>query len=144
MFNPSEPYRLSKVWDVYIPFSFAAVPACIFKLLGIVALLFDKPGAKPPLLIIVTLVGLQIVGMIAMAAVILFRFEFCERQLSLRTDGRPPVWRKLVLVFSMVFILIFDILTNFAAVPGCGPLFIFAIPAFLVYLLCIRTAFIKL
>ncbi len=80
-----------------------------------------------------------------MAFVTLMRFEFGLQQLSLRTNGDTPGWRKLILMLSIVCILLFDILTNVAAAfAGAGTLVVFAIPAFVAYLLCIRVAFAKL
>ncbi len=143
--NPPEAFRLSKLWDIYIPITIAAVPAGIFALLGLVTEGLDKPGAQPSTWVIVTMIALQPLGIIAMAFVILMRFEFGLQQLSHRTNGHPPVWRKLVLMLSIMCILLFDILTNVAAAfAGAGPLLVLAIPAFVAYLLCIRLAFARL
>lgn len=140
--NPPAPFRLSKLWDIYIPLTIAAVPAGIFRLLGLVTKELDKPGAQASTWVIVTLIILETLGIIAMAVVILMRFEFGLQQLSFRTNGHPPVWRKLVLVVSVMCILLFDILTNVAAAfSGAGPLLVVAVPAFVGYLVCIRVAF---
>ena len=139
-----EPFRLSKLWDIYIPITIAVVPASIFRFLGLVALLWAKPGAQLSAWVIAVMVAFQVIGMIAMGVVVLMRFDFAKQQLSLRTNGCPPIWRKLVLMLSMGFILIVDILANTAALPGCGPVVGFAIPPFLMYLLCIRVAFVGL
>ena len=143
--NPPEAFRLSKFWDIYIPITIAAVPAGMFTLLGLVTNGLDKPGAKAATWLIVTMIVLQTLGIIAMAIVILLRFEIGRQQLSLRTNDNPPVWRKLILFLSIVFILLFDILTNVAAAfAGAGPLLVLAVPAFVAYLLCIRVAFARL
>ncbi|SMP60866.1 hypothetical protein SAMN06265222_1078 [Neorhodopirellula lusitana] len=144
MLCPPDQFRLSRFWDIFIPFSIATIPAFTFAFLGIVAALFDQPGAVPPRLLMITLAGLQVTGMIAMAVVLLARFEFCKQQLSFRTCGCPAAWRKRTLVLSFAFMIVFDILANFAAIPGCGPLLAFAVPVFLIYLACIRIAFAKL
>ena len=143
--SPPEAFRLSKFWDIYIPITIAAVPAGMFTLLGLVTNGLDKPGAKAATWLIVTMIVLQTLGIMAMAFVILLRFEIGRQQLSLRTYDNPPVWRKLILFLSIVFILLFEILTNVAAAfAGAGPLLVLAVPAFVAYLLCIRVAFSRL
>ena len=140
--KPPAAFRISKFWDIYIPITIATIPAGIFVLLGLVTEGLDKPGAQLSTWVVVTMIVLQTLGIIAMAFVILMRFDFGLQQLSLRTNGHSPVWRKLVLILSMVCILLFDILTNVAAgIAGAGPLLVLAIPAFFAYLLCIRVAF---
>lgn len=135
-------FRLSGVWDVYVPITIAIVPAGIFLLLGLVTDGLDKPGAEPAAWLLVTMAVLQTLGIIAMAVVVLIRYEVSLQQLLLRTDGYPPIWRKLVLRLAIVFILLFDLLTNLAAaLAGAGPLVFLAIPAFIAYLFCIRIAF---
>ena len=140
--KPPKAFRLSKQWDIYVPIAIATVPAGIFALLGFVTEGLDKPGAKPSTWVIVAMILLQTLGIIAMAFVVLTRLELGLRQLSLRTHDRPPVWRKLILLLSIVCILLFDILTNVAAAfAGAGPLIVLAIPVFFTYLLCVRVAF---
>jgi len=143
--NPSEPFRLSPAWDIYIPFSIAAIPASLFTLLGFVTKGLDKPGAQTATWVIVMMLVLQTLGIIAMAFVILIRFERGFQQLSLRTNGSPAIWRKLILLSSIVFVLLFDVLTNVAAAfAGAGPLLVFAAPAFIGYVCCVRVAFARL
>jgi len=143
--NAPNAFRLSKLWDIYIPITIATVPAAIFKLLGLITRGLDNPGAQPSTLLIVAMIAVQTLGIIAMAFVILIRFEFGLQQLSILTNGHPPIWRKLVLLTSIVCILLFDLLTNVAAAfAGAGPLLVGAFPAFVAYLLCIRIAFAKL
>ena len=143
--NAPEAFRLSRLWDIYIPFTIAAVPAGIFRLLGLVTQGLDTPDAQLSTWVSVTMIVLEILGIIAMAFVILMRLEFGLQQLSIHTNGHPPVWRKLVLMMSIVCILLFDILTNVAAaVAGAGFLLVGAIPMFVAYVLCIRVAFVRL
>jgi hypothetical protein len=137
-----EPFRLSPVWDVCIPFSIAAIPAGLFTLLGFVTKGLDKPNAEPATWVIIAMMILQTLGIIAMAVVVLMRFELGFQQLSLRTSGSPAVWRKLSLFISIVFVLFFDVLTNVAAAfAGAGPLLVFAAPIFIGYIFCVRFAF---
>jgi hypothetical protein len=139
---PLEPFRLSPTWDFCIPFSIAAIPAGLFMLLGFVTKGLGKPGAEPATWMIIVMMILQTLGIIAMAFVILMRFELGFQQLSLRTNGRPAMSRKLILFFSIVFVLLFDILTNVAtAFAGAGPLLVLAAPVFIGYIFCVRIAF---
>lgn len=71
----------------------------------------------------------QTLGIIAMAVVILMRYEIRFQQLSIRTDGSPVIWRKLFLLCSIELILLFDILTYLAtAFPDAGLMLIPAAP----------------
>ena len=145
--SPSSPetLRYSTFWDIYIPIVIVAIPAGIFTLLGFITDGLDKPGAIAPLWVSVAMVVLQTLGIVAMAFVILMRFEGAFRQLSLLTNSHPPVWRKLALIFSIVWLLLFDILTNVsAAFVGAGPLLVAAVPTFFAYSLCKRVAFARL
>ena len=143
--NAPAAFRFSRLWDFYIPFTVAVVPAGIFSLLGLILDGLDKPGAEIPTWVIIAMVVLQTLGIIAMAIVILMRFEFGLRQLQIYTKGHPPVWRKLALILSILCILLFDLLTNVAAAfPGAAPLLIGAIPAFFAYIVCIRITFARL
>lgn len=74
--SPPEPFRLSAKWDIYIPFTITAIPASFFVLMGLLnnnALL--KPPGKHDIWVPVMLVVLQTLGGIAMAVVILMRYE---------------------------------------------------------------------
>ena len=140
-----EPFRLSAKWDIYIPFSIAAIPAGLFTLLGFVTKGLDKPGAEPATWVIVVMLVIQTLGIIAMAFVILMRFEIGFQQLLFRANGSPAIWRRLILFCSIVFVLLFDILTNVAAAfAGAGPLLVLAVPAFIGYIFCVRVAFARL
>ena len=143
--NLPDLFRLSKCWDVFIPLIVAAVPAGAFLLLGFVTSGLDKPGANPDAGIILTMIGLQTLGTVGMALVILLRFDFGRNQLGIRTKNNPPVWRKIFLLLSYGFLLLFDILTNVAsAFSGAGVLVVFAAAAFGLYLLCIKFTFVRL
>ena len=140
-----KPFRLSATWDLGIPFAIAAIPAVLFSLLGLVTAGMNKPGAEVATWQIVIMLVLQTLGMISMAVVILMRWHLGNQQLSLRTDGKPANWRKAILFFSIVLLLLFDILTNVAAAfAGAGLLLPFAFPLFLGYLFCLRMAFVGL
>lgn len=140
--HPPEPFRLSPTWDFCIPFSVAAIPAGLFTLLGFVTKGLDKPGAEPATWVSIVMLILQTLGIIAMAFVILMRYELGFQQLSLRTNGSPAIWRKLILFLSIVFVLLFDILTNVAAAfAGAGPILVVAAPIFIGYIFCVRIAF---
>lgn len=140
--RPPEPFRLSPMWDFCVPFSVAAIPAGLFTLLGFVTKGLDKPGAELTTLVLIAIFILQTLGIVAMAFVILMRLELGFRQLSLRTNGNPAIWRKNILFLSIIFILLFDVLTNVAAgFAGAGPILFLAGPLFIGYILCVRIAF---
>jgi len=140
--HPREPFRLSPTWDFCIPFSIGGIPAGLFALLGFVTKGLDKPGAEPATWVIIVMLIIQTLGIIALAFVILMRFELGFQQLSLRTNGSPAIWRKLILFLSIVFVLLFDIVTNVAAAfAGAGPLLVLAAPVFIGYIFCVRIAF---
>jgi hypothetical protein len=91
------------------------------------------------------LVLLQLVGMMAMAFVILIRYEMGFMDLFERIGGRLAIWRKVFLFRSIIFILLFDILTNFAvAFLGAGLALVPPPFALIGYLLCVRIAFSRL
>lgn len=111
-------------------------------MLGFVTKGLDKPGAEPATWVIIVMLIIQTLGIIALAFVILMRFELGFQQLSLRTNGSPAIWRKLILFLSIVFVLLFDIVTNVAAAfAGAGPLLVLAAPVFIGYIFCVRIAF---
>lgn len=143
--NALATFRQSSLWEVYIPFTAAAIPAGIFALLGFVTNGLDKPGAEAPLWVIVTMVALEILGIIAMAVVILTRSELAFKELLNYTNGHSPAWRGGALMLSFVCLLLFDVLTNIsAAFSGAGLLIVGAIPAFFAYVGCGRVALVGL
>ena len=138
-------FRISRLWDIYVPLMIGVLPAGIFALLGLVTKGMGKPGVEPPTWATVMMAVLQTLGIIAMAVVILKRFDSAMRQLSLSTHGHPAVWRKCVLFPSIVWILLFELLTNVAAAfAGAEQFFVAAIPAFVGYIICRRIAFARL
>ena len=137
--------RRSSLWEIYIPFTAATVPAAIFALLGLVNRGLARPGAEASLGVVIAMVALQLCGIVAMAIVILMRFEFASQQLLQSTHGSPPGWRKLLLVLSILFLLLFDVLTNVAAAfAGAGFLLVLAVPVFGAYVACGRLALMRL
>lgn len=141
----SQPFRLSPVWDLYVPIAIAAIPAGLFTLLGFVTQGLDTPGAEVATWVVVVMLVLQTIGIITMAVVILMRFEFGSHELSKRANGCPSVWRRITLVSSIVFVLLFDIFINVgAAFAGAGFLLWLAVPAFIGYVFCVRVTFARL
>jgi hypothetical protein len=144
--SPPEPFRLSAKWDIYIPFTITAIPASFFVLIGLLnnnALV--KPPGKIDSWVLVMIVVLQTLGFIAMAVVILMRYEIGFQQLSIRTNGSPAIWRKAFLFCSIALILLFDILTNLVvAWPDASLMLIPAALAFIGYIFCLQVAFSRL
>ncbi len=148
MLNSDEPssvsgaFRISTAWDVVVPVAAAAIPAGIFALMGFVTEGLDKPNAEPSAFVVFAMSSLQVLGIVAMAVVVLTRFDSGTRQLSMRTNGRPSMWRKGILVLSLVFVLLFDLFLNMASgLAGAEFFLVLAVPAFVMYLLCYRAAF---
>ncbi|AMV34966.1 hypothetical protein VN12_22760 [Pirellula sp. SH-Sr6A] len=103
---------------------------------------FDKPGIKPPIWIIVSMLALQVLGMISMAIVILVRFDHGSKKLMILTNGRPYAWRKCTQFLSIACLLLFYLLSNIsAAFAGAEFLLAGAAPSFLAYLAFNRFAF---
>lgn len=139
--NP-EIFAHSTLWDIYIPMVIVAVPSGAFKLLRWVAGGLDQPGAIVPIPVAVAMAVLETIGIVAMAIVILTRFEDAFKKLSFLTNGQPPAWRRLALLLSIVCLLLSDILTNMsAAFAGAGFFLVVAVPAFIIYIVCKRVAF---
>ena len=137
-----ETFAHSTFWDIFIPMVIVAVPSGAFKLLGLVADGLDQPGAIAPTPVIVAMAALQTLGIVAMASVILTRFEGAFRELSFLTNGQPPVWRRLALLHSIACLLLSDVLNNVsAAIADAGFLFVVAVPAFITYSVCKHVAF---
>jgi hypothetical protein len=126
---------------VYIPFLAAAVPACLFALLGWITSGLNQPNAAPPIWIVVAMIVVQTLGIISMATVILMRYELDCRRLLISTKGQPHFWRKCSLTVSIASLLTFDILANVsAAFADAEFLALFAVPAFVAYLVFNRIA----
>jgi hypothetical protein len=144
--NPPEPFRLSAKWDMYIPFTITAIPACLFALLGLVfKCALNGPAGQPSIWFVNMIVVIQTLGIIAMAFVILMRYEIGFQELFTRTNGRPAIWRKLFLLCSIALVLLFDILTNLAvAIPDADLVLVPAALAFIGYIVCVHVAFLQL
>jgi hypothetical protein len=137
-----ETFARSTLWDIVVPMFIVAVPSSSFLLLRFVTDGLDRPGAIAPLPVIVTMVSLEAIGIVAMAFVILTKFEGAFRRLSFLTNGQPQVWRRLALLLSIACLLLCDVLTNVsAAFAGAGFLLVVAVPAFVTYIVCKRVAF---
>jgi len=134
--------RASMAWDVVIPAIIAAIPVGAFRLLGLLTRGLDRPEAGAPRLVIAAIVVTQLIGIVAMALLILVRFGEAFGQLHARTDRRPPAWRRLALVLSIACLLLTQILANVgAAFAGAGFLLVAAVPVFLGSLACKGIAF---
>ena len=128
--------------DIGLPIAVAAMPALAFTMLGVVAGGLDKPGAKAATWQIAAIMVLEVVGIVAMAFVILTRFESSFRQLSLMTRGRPAARRRFCLFLAIMFLLFFDLLLNVgAAFAGGLGMTVAACPMFVAYLVCRWAAF---
>jgi len=132
----------SMAGEIYIPLIAAAVPAGLFTLLGFITKGLDKPGIEPPVWVIVSMIAVQMLGMVSMAFVLLVRFDLGSRALMVFANGQPQVWRRCTLTLSIACLLMFDILTNVsAAFAGAGFLLVGAVPVFIAYVVCNRIAF---
>jgi hypothetical protein len=128
--------------EACLPFLAAVFPASLFRLMGLISIGFDKPGMEPPIWIIVSMLALQVLGMIAMAIVILVRFDHGSRRLKFLMDGQPHAWRKCNLFLSITSLLLFDLLSNIsAAFAGAEFLLAGAGAAFIAYMAFNRFAF---
>lgn len=142
MQQSAENSSISCVGDICVPFAVAAAPALAFTLLGVVTRGMDKAGVKPATWQIAAIMVLEVVGIVAMAFVILTRFESSFRQLSLMTMGRPAARRRFCLFLAIMFLLFFDILLNVgAAFVGGQGMAVIACPMFVAYLVCRWAAF---
>jgi hypothetical protein len=142
--NLPELLRISWLWDTFLPFTMATVPVAILQIIGVLSFAFFEPGTPSPVWLIALLGTLKVIWMIALAVVILIRFEFCCKQLNHLTGCVPPVWREGALGASLLFLLLFDILANIGfGIPGGLPVVAFAIPMFIMYLCLIRVAFFQ-
>lgn len=128
--------------EVYIPLIVAAIPGILFQVQGLIVSGLDKPGARISLLATVLLITFEVLGIVSMAVVLLWRYGVDSSQLTELTMGKPPGWRKYFLSLSMACLLLFDVITNIvAAFGGVNIFLLIAVPAFAGYLLCNRIAF---
>ncbi|MFO0939685.1 MAG: hypothetical protein U0930_02845 [Pirellulales bacterium] len=131
----------SRNGEIYIPLAVAAIPLGIFCLLGLIIKNLIAQGAAPPRHFIIGMVIVQTFGIIATAIVFLMRYDAVTTELRMRTNGTPPLLRKLCLLTSLGCLLVFDVATNVAAVFGTTYLFVGSIPIFILYVLFNRLAF---
>ena len=135
--SPSQPNasRLSIAWDVLLPGIVVVVPAAIFQLMGVLTRGIDEPRTPPSGVAIAAIIVLQTLGIVAMAVVILVRFENASNRLKSLTNGRPSAWRRTALMVSVACLLLTDILVNVtSAFAGARVLLVAAVPTFLAYL----------
>lgn len=141
----SRPLSFSSWWDLYVPFGVAALPAGLFQLLGILGEAGRQAGGKLAVWAVVGMAVTQVLGIFAMALVVLMRYDRGFRMLASRAAGRPSPWRQVLLLFSIVLVLCFDVLVNVAtAFGGAELLLLLALPVFLGYVVCFRLAFMGL
>ncbi len=127
--------------EIDIPLVTAAVPAFLFRLQGVLVAGWGKPGLKLPLSVTVPLIVLEVLGIVAMAVVALWRLELGSRKLIQLAAGKPQFWRKCFLVLSISCLVLFDVVTNtVAAFGGAGSLLPLAALAFISYVICNRVA----
>lgn len=130
------------VWDLVAPIIIAAIPFGAFRLIGLLTRGLDKPEAAAPRMMIAAIVVTQTIGIVALAFLILMRFEQAFGQLHLRSRRRPVAWRRLALRASIACLLLTEILASVAAAfAGAGFLLVAAVPTFLAYLACKGIAF---
>lgn len=130
------PPSISLLWDILIPAGIVLIPTGIFTLLRTLTAGLDQPHAVPTLAVIVGMVLLEVAGIIAMALLILSRYDAASTQLHRATAGRPPWWRRLSLNCAMFCLLLADLLANVsAAFSGADFLLPAAAPLFTMYLL---------
>lgn len=144
--NPREPFRLSAKWHIYVPFMITAIPSSLFVLLGLVIkFALNSPERQLNVWILNLITVLNTLGVIAMAVVILTRYEVGSQELFARTNGRPAIWRKLFLWCSIALVLLSDIFTNLAVMfPDADVMLIPAAIAFIGYILSVYLAFFRL
>jgi hypothetical protein len=131
----------SLLWDVVFPLVVVAIPPGVFRLMELVTRGFDGPGKRLPGTVLALMLGLQLLGMVAMAFVFLMRYDTARGRLSALTHRQPPLWRRLALQLSLGCLLLTDVLTNSAAAFRADFLFVAAVSPFFGYLGCRTIAF---
>ena len=135
----------STLWEILLPLAAAAVPATAFWVLGFITPLIAKQGDDSPGWVVALMICLEVFGIVAMAVILLARYDFGSKRLSDRTNGNPPAWRKATLIFAMAMLLLYDTTVNLAAAfAGGGVLLVIGIPAFFAYLALGRLSLIGL
>ena len=132
----------TRLGEVYIPLIVAAIPGILFQVQRLIVAGLDKPVARISLLATVLLITFEVLGIVSMAVVLLWRYGVGSSRLLELTVGKPPAWRKCFLTLSMACLLLFDVTTNIVAAFGGGKILLWiAVPAFAAYLICNRIAF---
>lgn len=143
--SPRETFRETVLWDIGAPLVLMAIPVGCFMLVGFFTKGLDTPTAKMPSSLETSLCVLQLVGMIALAVLILTRFDAANRKLvRLTGDPSPPAWRRLLLLLSIGCLLFSDIMTNVGVATHAEWLVGFALPMFAVYATVKQIAFVGL
>lgn len=128
--------------EISTPLLTAAIPAGLFRLLGLITSGFDQPGMKMPTWIVSSMLAIQNLGMISMAIVILVRFDHGSRKLMFLTLGRPQAWQRYTLFLSIASLLLFELFTSLStAFAGAEFFLVLAAPAFIAYMAFNRVAF---
>lgn len=135
-------FRLSFAGDIAIPLGVALVPTAVFTLMGLLMQDLGKPQAQIPACLAITVGGLQVVGMVAMAVVVLLRLEAIMKRLTLMSQGPPARWRVLSMLASIGCLTLFDLMFNLGGLfQGAIFLWYFAFPMFVLYLVMIQVTF---
>ncbi len=122
------------VRDLVVPLLVAAVPSGRFRLLGLLTKGFDKPGMALPVWLKISMPAVLVVGILAMAMVVLAQFDYRSRALMALTNGVPAIWRRFALLLSMICLLLFYILTCVStAFTGADFLWLLAVPFFVAH-----------
>jgi hypothetical protein len=128
--------------EFMIPLAALAIPPALFELLGLVTRRFAQPGLQLPLWAIVAMIGIQTAGIVAMAFVLLWRYESLFRRLHLITQGRPSFFRRLLVGIALICLLLAEIFSNVAAAfAGAEFLHVIALGIFVGYVLFSVAAF---
>lgn len=128
--------------EIFIPLAAALVPTALFRLVGVLAKGFDKPGIEMPMWIAVAMGIVQTLGIVTMAVVVLWRGEQNSKRLMFLSEGHPRLWRTGSLRLSLVCLFLFDIFSNLMAAFGGTGIFIYvAVPLFITYVIFNLAAF---
>jgi hypothetical protein len=132
----------SMLGEIFIPLAAAAVPAALFRVVGLLVRDFDKPGIEMPTSTAVAMGIVQILGIVSMAVVVLWRGDQNWKRLMFLSDGQPQLWRRYCLRVSLVCLFLFDIFSNLmAAFSGTEILVFVAVPFFITYVIFNLSAF---
>jgi hypothetical protein len=122
--------------EIFIPLAAALVPMALFRLVGVLAKGFDKPGVEMPMWIAVAMGIVQTLGIVTMAVAVLWRGEQKSKRVMFLSEGHPRLWRSYSLRLSLVCLFLFDIVSNLMAAFGGTGIFIYvAVPSFIKYVI---------